>query len=100
MGSSNSKLTDQILYYYLFHKKLELFFSGQFNPFFEKDKDGISFEKYYIVDKDLLSTWKWYCDYDIHKEYLDKIGIYNIKIEDYVKQCQKIIQTLNDESDR
>ena len=33
MGTDSSNLTNQILCYYLFHKKLELFFNNQYNPF-------------------------------------------------------------------
>ena len=41
MGSNSYKLTNQILYYYLFHKKLELFFKGQYNPFIENNEEEI-----------------------------------------------------------
>ena len=59
MGAGNSVLTNQILYYYLFHKKLELFFKGQYNPFSEINKEEkIQLEKYYIINKRFLSIWK------------------------------------------
>ena len=97
MGAGNSILTNQILYYYLFHKKLELFFKGQYNPFSEINKEEkIQLEKYYIINKTFISMWKEYCSYDLHKKSLDKINIYNIKKEDYIEKLQGNINSLNE----
>ena len=80
MGADSSNLTNQILCYYLFHKKLELFFNNQYNPFIN-NKMEIKLESYYIINKDILKSWKEYCNYSLHKAYLDKIDFYSISIE-------------------
>ena len=95
MGSGSSNLNNQILTYYLFHKKLELFFSGQYNPFFQKNNEGIKLENYYIISKDLIEPWKEYCQYSLHKNYLDKIDFYNTGIEKYVNLLENEIKQLN-----
>ena len=96
MGAGNSILTNQILYYYLFHKKLEVFFKGQYNPFFQIYKEEIKLDKYYIINKEIITIWKDYCSYDLHKKSLDKINIYSINIEDYIEKLQRKINSLNE----
>ena len=85
MGNSSVVLNNQILYYYLFHKKLELFFVQQNSPFFEINKKEIKLDKYYIIDKKLLNSWKEYSFYNLHKYYLNKINLYNYSFEKYIK---------------
>ena len=51
MGNSSDVLNNQILYYYLFHKKLELFFNRQHNPFFEINKKEIKLENIILLIK-------------------------------------------------
>ena len=75
MGSSNSTLTNQILHYYLFHKKLELFFHGNYNPFSQSQNEEIKLERYYIINPVLLEIWKEYSFYDLHKYYLNRKDI-------------------------
>ena len=84
MGCSSYNLTNQILYYYLSHKKLELFFTGQYNPFINNNNDSIKLENYYIISKDLIKKWKIYCNYYIYQACLDKINLYNISLEEYI----------------
>ena len=94
MGADSSNLTNQILCYYLFHKKLELFFNNHYNPFIN-DKKEIKLESYYIINKDILKLWKEYCNYSLHKAYLDKIDFYSISIEGCVGKIREVIQKLN-----
>ena len=95
MGSSNSRLTNQILYYYLFHKKLELFFSGQYNPFFQDNNEEIKLESYYFVNPALLQQWKNYCFYDLHRYYLNEIDIYNFNLDKYISVLEDSITKVN-----
>ena len=97
MGSGSSNLTNQILTYYLFHKKLELFFNCQNNPFIQNNKEGMKVEKYYIIQKELIELWKDYCNYSLHKTYLDKIYFYNTNIESYITNIKDSIENLNKE---
>ena len=87
-------LKNQILYYYLFHRKLELFFKGQYNPFDENNKERIKLEKYYIISKDFLEKWKESCNYYLYKTYLDKVDFYDITIEEYMKELEQKIRQL------
>ena len=59
MGCSSYNLTNQILYYYLFHKKLELFFTRQYNPFINNNNESIKLENYYIISKDLIKNGRY-----------------------------------------
>ena len=97
MGSGSSNLTNQILTYYLFHKKLELFFNCQNNPFIQNNKEGMKVEKYYIIQKELIELWKDYCNYSLHKTYLDQINFYNTNIESYITNIKDSIEKLNKE---
>ena len=97
MGCSSYNLTNQILYYYLFHKKLELFFTGQYNPFINNNNDSIKLENYYIISKDLIKKWKIYCNYYIYQACLDKINLYNISLEEYIYKVRTAIEKLNKE---
>ena len=98
MGNSSDVLNNQILYYYLFHKKLELFFNRQHNPFFEINKKEIKLDKYYIIDKKLLYSWKEYSYYDLHKYYLNKIELYNNSFEEYIKKLESTIKKVKESS--
>jgi len=98
MGNSSDVLNNQILYYYLFHKKLELFFNRQHNPFFEINKKEIKLDKYYIIDKKLLYSWKEYSYYDFHKYYLNTIKWNNYSFEEYIKKLESTIKKVNEES--
>ena len=97
MGSGSSNLTNQILTYYLFHKRLELFFNCQNNPFIQNNKEGMKVEKYYIIQKELIELWKDYCNYSLHKTYLDEINFYNTNIESYITNIKDSIEKLNKE---
>ena len=94
MGSNSSNLRSQILYYYLFHKKLELFFTGQNNPFIQNNKEGMKLENYYIIDRNLIYQWMNYSEYSMHKTYLDSIE-YNCDFKDYIKKLEETIEGLN-----
>ena len=96
MGAGNSILTNQILHHHSSHKKLEVFFKGQYNSFFQIYKEEIKLDKYYIINKEIITIWKDYCSYDLHKKSLDKINIYSINIEDYIQKLQRKINSLNE----
>ena len=98
MGSGNSTLRNQILYYYLFHKKLELFFNNQYNPFSQNQNEEIKLERYYIINPVLFEIWKEYSLYDLHKYYLNKKGIYNISLDDYISKLEDKIKEVNDQN--
>ena len=72
MGSSNNKLKDQVINYYMFHKKIECFFKDKFNPFYNPN-DGIKIENFYIINTALVKKWKIYCNYDMKKMEYDEI---------------------------
>ena len=95
MVSNSYELTNQILYYYRFHKKLELFFKGQYNPFILNNKDGIKLESYYIISKNVLEKWKVYCNYFLYKTNLDNIDFHNMTIEEYMNKLERKIRQLN-----
>ena len=88
MGSETFTWRNQILYYYLFHKKLELFFKGQYNPFIENNEEEKKLKSYYIINKDFLEKWKESCNYFLYKTYLDKIDFCDITIEEYMKELE------------
>ena len=100
MGSSNSTLKKQIIYYYLFHKQLENIFQFGQNPLYLLNcANGNQQQKqFYVIDKNLVEEWKRYCKYDMYKSYFDEININNNNIEEYKKQidkkCEELIKTL------
>ena len=97
MGCISYNLTNQILYYYLFHKKLELFFTRQYNPFINNNNESIKLENYYIISKDLIKKWEIYCNYYLYQAYLDKMNLYNISLEEYIYNVRTAIEKLNKE---
>ena len=97
MGSASSNLANQILYYYLFHKKLELFFAGQYNPFIKSSKENIKLENYYIINEGVLKGWKEYSNYYVFKDYLDKIDLDGINLEEYINKIKEAIEKMNRE---
>ena len=100
MGSSNSTLKKQIVYYYLFHKQLENIFQFGQNPLYLLNyANGNQQQKqFYVIDKNLVEDWKRYCKYDMYKIYFDEIYINNNNIEEYKnqieKKCDELIKTL------
>ena len=95
MGNASSNLTNQILNYYLFQKRLELFFDGHFNPNIENKKEKIELENFYIISQDLLDKAKEYFNYPIYKACLDNVEFNNIKKEEYINKLKEEINNIN-----
>ena len=95
MGNASSNLTNQILNYYLFQKRLELFFDGHFNPYTENKKEKIELENFYIISQDLLDKAKEYFNYPIYKACLDNVEFNNIKKEEYINKLKEEINNIN-----
>ena len=65
MEDSNSILTNQIKYYYLFHKQIENIFQSGQNPLYTSNYDYYGKPKiklFYVLDTNLLDMWKNYCN--------------------------------------
>lgn len=94
MGVSNGAdiMIDQIKYYYIFQKKLELILKGGINYFFNIDKEYNEIEKIYIIDNNWIKQWKNMSGYDIAKDSFDKLEIKNentlLALID--KKCQEL----------
>ena len=69
MGSSNNK-KDQIINYYLFHKKIECIYKNKYNPFASAE---VGLEKFFVVKKELVKIWMAHFDYNLYKYYFDEI---------------------------
>ena len=100
---------EQIAYYYLFHKKIELIFQqgenhlynylskNYFTKFF-LNSDVNEKQKFYIIDDNWIKNWKYYVNYNCAKKYLDTINVFEYKNEDdYMKEikerCDNMILT-------
>ena len=114
--SISQKKADEILNYYLLHKKIELIFTQDLNPlyqylsknfitsFFLNDDINIR-QTFYIVEKNFIQNWKTYVNYSLAKKYLDSIDINNYKTqEEYVSEIKERVENmilteeLNDDS--
>ena len=114
--SISQKKADEILNYYLLHKKIELIFTQDLNPlyqylsknfitsFFTNDDINIR-QTFYIVEKNFIQNWKTYVNYSLAKKYLDSIDINNYKTqEEYVSEIKERVENmilteeLNDDS--
>ena len=96
MGSSDSNLKNQVIHYYIFHKKLEMFFKHGYNPFFMKDNRELKIQKFYVIDKYLEENWKVYCNYFVFKTYFDEIK-FNDNLEKYKDKLEKKFDKTNKE---
>ena len=100
---------EQIAYYYLFHKKIELIFQqgenhlynylskNYFTKFF-LNSDVNEKQNFYIIDDNWIKNWKYYVNYNCAKKYLDTINVFEYKNEDdYMKEikerCDNMILT-------
>ena len=103
------KKAEQISYYYLFHKKIELFFQEGLNhlykyssPSFLKaiflNDDINQKEEFYILEEDLIQEWKSSTNYNTAKKYLDSINVFSYSNEnEYMaeikERCDNMILT-------
>ena len=96
MGNNNinysQRKANQIIDYYLFHKKIESIIEKGENPLFnKKNKNEILY--IYIVNPNWLNSWKLYTNYDKIKIELDKIEETNEeKLKTKLKEkCKNLI---------
>ena len=96
MGNNNinysHRKANQIIDYYLFHKKIESIIEKGENPLFnKKNKNEILY--IYIVNPNWLNNWKLYTNYDKIKIELDKIEEKNEeKLKTKLKEkCKNLI---------
>ena len=102
LKKNDNKICEQIIEYYLFHKKIECIFNNGFNPFFEDIKNNILTktinpyneileENLCIIDNNWIDYWKVYSNYEKAKSYFDKINIYdrNINILKELEEMSK-----------
>ena len=96
MGNLNfdSNLKNQVIHYYIFHKKLEMFFKHGYNPFFIEDNRELKIQKFYVIDKYLEENWKYYCNYFMFKAYFDGIKLNN-NFKEYKEHLEKIFDKTN-----
>ena len=94
MGVSNGAdiMIDQIKYYYIFQKKLELILKGGTNYFFDINKEKNEIEKIYIINSNWIKEWKNSSGYYVAKDAFDKIKIRNETklLEEMNKVCLKL----------
>ena len=82
MGSENS-ISQQILYYYVFQKKIEKFFKG------EKMKDSTKIHKGYVINPEWIKEWRRRINYaNIRKKCFE---IFNIETTKLDKEQEKLI---------
>ena len=96
----NNPIKKQIIHYYLFHKKLELFFNFQCNPFYTNDNSKeLKVEHFYVINKPLVKDFKKYCNYDLFKYHFDEINIEdsNYDMDKYKSQLEKKFDEINKE---
>ena len=100
MGNSNL-LRNQIVYYYLFHKKLECFFNSGYNPFYNNKSNELKIEKFYVINKNLIRNFKEYWQYYLFKYNFDQINMNDFKgdIDKYKSQLEKKFDEINKEVD-
>ena len=96
MGSSDSNLKKQIIHYYIFHKKIERFFENGYNPFFKNEKKELNIERFYVIDRYLVQTWKQYCNYIMFKTYFDEIK-FKSNLKKYKEELEKKFDETNKE---
>ena len=94
MGVSNGAdiMIDQIKYYYIFQKKLELILKGGTNYFFDINKEKNEIEKIYIINSNWIKEWKNSSGFYVAKDAFDKIKIRNEAklLEQMNKVCLKL----------
>ena len=95
MGSSDSNLKKQIIHYYIFHKKLERFFTKGYNCLFMNEKKELNIECFYVINKNLVDNWKYYCNYFIFKAYFDEVK-FNSDFKKYKEELKKIFDKTNE----
>ena len=96
MGNSNL-LRNQIIHYYLFHKKLELFFNSRYNPFYNNNSKKLKIEHFYVMSKGLVRTFKRYWNYHLFKDLFDGVNINDCEfdIDKYKSQLEKKFDEIN-----
>ena len=103
------KKAEQIAYYYLFHKKIELIFEKGFNHLYEYSStfllkkifltdDVNKKEEFYILEEDWIKNWKSLINYDYAKKILDTIDVLSYKNEnEYMteikERCDNMVLT-------
>ena len=99
MGSDNTKnyySNEQIISYYIFHKKIEQLIKDGFNPFPDSYMEKPKIENLYIINGNLINTWKCYSGYEIAKDALDSIPLVDKKQYKYLLN-NKLIGLINQE---
>ena len=96
MGSSDSNLKNQIIHYYIFHKKVEWFFGNGYNPIFKNDKKELKVERFYVIDRYLVKDWKQYCNYLMFKTFFDEVK-FDGNLKKYREELEKKFDTTNEE---
>ena len=77
MGTKNTKI-DNILYYYVFQKKIKNYLN-----YYGKRKDKFSLKDGYIISPDWIKEWKMRINYDkIVADYLDYFNLDSTKLND------------------
>ena len=103
------KKAEQIAYYYIFHKKIELIFEKGLNHLYEYtstfllkkiflNDDVNKREEFYILEEDWIKNWKSFVKYDHVKKILDTIDVLSYKTEnEYMaeikERCDNMILT-------
>ena len=114
---TSQKKANEILNYYLLHKKIELIFTQDLNPLYKylsknfltsffTDTDINVRQTFHIVEKNFIQNWKTYVNYSLAKKYLDSIDVNNYKSqEEYISEIKERVDNmiltgeLNDDSD-
>ena len=98
--NKSKKKANEILNYYLLHKKIELIFTQGVNPFYKYlsrnfftsffFNDDINVRQtFYIVEKNFIQKWKEYVKYSVAKKYLDSIDINDYKSQkEYISEVK------------
>ena len=104
--SISQKKSKEILNYYIFHKKIELIFNYDLNPFYKYLSKGVlSYiflnddinvrQEFYIVEKNFINNWKTYVNYSTAKKYLDSVDYNNFSTEEeYIKELKELVDNM------
>ena len=103
------KKAEQIASYYLFHKKIELFFTKGENHLYQYLSKNILIQfftntninekqEFHIIVEDFIKGWKSYVNYEVAKKYLDEIDVFKYNNENEymneIKQsCENMVLT-------
>ena len=97
---------EQIISYYIFHKKIELIFTKGKNhlyeylsknfliKFFSNDDINLK-QEFHVIEEDFIKGWKTYVNYEAAKKYLDTIDVFKYNNEnEYMNEIKEMCENM------